>query len=36
VSQLAGLVDMLPAGGVLSNDQLIVLLLLILILVLLL
>ena len=36
VSQLAGLVDMLPAGGVLSNDQLIVILLLILILVLLL
>jgi hypothetical protein len=36
VSQLAGRIDALPAGGVLSNDQLIVLLLLILILVLLL
>ena len=36
VAQLAGLVDMLPAGGVLTNDQLIIILLLVLILVLLL
>jgi hypothetical protein len=29
VSQLAGLVDLLPAGGALSNDQLIIVLLLV-------
>jgi hypothetical protein len=36
VAQLAGVVDLLPAGGVLSNDQLIIILLIVLLLVLLL
>ena len=33
VAQLSGLVDLLPAGGVLTNEQLIIILLIILILV---